>query len=103
MSPEARSGVMFRAADTMNRRRFALAALDVYEVGKAWRDVDAAVQEVIASAFGVYLDKGVPAEHGHENHMRAINTIRKCGGPGYLRAVRFSLWSQSAPVRRLWV
>ncbi len=32
------------------------------------------------TSLGVYLDKGVPAEHGHENHMRAINTIRKCGG-----------------------
>ncbi len=32
------------------------------------------------TSLGVYLDKGIPAEHGHENHMRAINTIRKCGG-----------------------
>jgi len=34
------------------------------------------------TSLGVYLDKGIPAEHGHENHMRAINTIRKCGGIG---------------------
>lgn len=32
------------------------------------------------TSLGVYLDKGIPAEHGHENHMRAINTIRRCGG-----------------------
>ncbi len=32
------------------------------------------------TSLGVYLDKGIPAEHGHENHMRAINTIRKYGG-----------------------
>jgi lysine-ketoglutarate reductase/saccharopine dehydrogenase-like protein (TIGR00300 family) len=32
------------------------------------------------TSLGVYLDQGIPAEHGHENHMRAINTIRKCGG-----------------------
>ncbi|RJP73906.1 MAG: TIGR00300 family protein [Candidatus Abyssobacteria bacterium SURF_17] len=32
------------------------------------------------TSLGVYLDKGIPAEHGHENHMRAINTIRKSGG-----------------------
>ncbi len=32
------------------------------------------------TSLGVYLDKGIPAEHGHENHMRAINTIRKHGG-----------------------
>ncbi len=32
------------------------------------------------TSLGVYLDRGIAAEHGHENHMRAINTIRKCGG-----------------------
>jgi lysine-ketoglutarate reductase/saccharopine dehydrogenase-like protein (TIGR00300 family) len=32
------------------------------------------------TSLGVYLDRGIPAEHGHENHMRAINTIRKYGG-----------------------
>jgi len=47
VSPEARSEVMFRAADIMNRRRFALAALEVYEVGKAWREADADVVEAI--------------------------------------------------------
>jgi len=35
---------------------------------------------LFGTSLGVYLDKGIPAEHGHENHMRAINTIRKCGG-----------------------
>jgi lysine-ketoglutarate reductase/saccharopine dehydrogenase-like protein (TIGR00300 family) len=35
---------------------------------------------LFGTSLGVYLDRGIPAEHGHENHMRAINTIRKCGG-----------------------
>lgn len=32
------------------------------------------------TSLGVYLDEGTSAEHGHENHMRAINTVRRCGG-----------------------
>jgi lysine-ketoglutarate reductase/saccharopine dehydrogenase-like protein (TIGR00300 family) len=35
---------------------------------------------LFGTSLGVYLDKGTPAEHGNENHMRAINTIRRCGG-----------------------
>jgi lysine-ketoglutarate reductase/saccharopine dehydrogenase-like protein (TIGR00300 family) len=28
----------------------------------------------------VSLDRGLPAEEGHEHHLRAINTIRRLGG-----------------------
>ncbi|GAB4338621.1 MAG: TIGR00300 family protein [Candidatus Abyssubacteria bacterium] len=35
---------------------------------------------LFGTSLGVYLDKGIPAVHGHEHHMRAINAIRKCGG-----------------------
>jgi lysine-ketoglutarate reductase/saccharopine dehydrogenase-like protein (TIGR00300 family) len=35
---------------------------------------------LFGTSLGVYLNKGIPAEHGHENHMHAINTIRRCGG-----------------------
>lgn len=35
---------------------------------------------LFGTSLGVYLDRGIPAEHGHENHMRAINTIRGHGG-----------------------
>src|SRR5207249_4433619 len=28
----------------------------------------------------VFLDRGLPAEEGHEHHLRAINTIRRAGG-----------------------
>ena len=37
---------------------------------------------LFGTSLGVYLDKGIPAEHGHENHMRAINAIRGYGGIG---------------------
>jgi lysine-ketoglutarate reductase/saccharopine dehydrogenase-like protein (TIGR00300 family) len=32
------------------------------------------------TSLGVYLHQGALAEEGHENHMRAINTIRAAGG-----------------------
>jgi lysine-ketoglutarate reductase/saccharopine dehydrogenase-like protein (TIGR00300 family) len=35
---------------------------------------------LFGTSLGVYLDKGMLAEHGHENHMRAINAIRGYGG-----------------------
>jgi len=35
---------------------------------------------LFGTSLGVYLNEGIPAEHGHQNHMHAINTIRRCGG-----------------------
>ncbi len=32
------------------------------------------------TSLGVYLERGSLADEGHENHMRAINTIRAAGG-----------------------
>ena len=32
------------------------------------------------TSLGVHLSKGLPVEHGHENHLRAINRIRRVGG-----------------------
>ncbi len=32
------------------------------------------------TSLGVYLSQGALADEGHENHMRAINTIRAAGG-----------------------
>ena len=32
------------------------------------------------TSLGVNLEHGALADEGHENHMRAINTIRACGG-----------------------
>lgn len=37
-------------------------------------------QALYGTSLGVYLQQGALAEEGHENHMRAINTIRAAGG-----------------------
>lgn len=37
-------------------------------------------QALYGTSLGVWLDRGLPAEEGHEHHLRAINTIRRCGG-----------------------
>ncbi|MBV9125297.1 MAG: TIGR00300 family protein [Planctomycetes bacterium] len=37
-------------------------------------------QAFYGTSLGVSLDRGLPAEEGHEHHLRAINTIRRLGG-----------------------
>jgi lysine-ketoglutarate reductase/saccharopine dehydrogenase-like protein (TIGR00300 family) len=37
-------------------------------------------QALYGTSLGVYLSRGALADEGHENHMRAINTIRAAGG-----------------------
>ncbi|MCS6897339.1 MAG: bifunctional proline dehydrogenase/L-glutamate gamma-semialdehyde dehydrogenase, partial [Nitrospira sp.] len=44
---EERSAMLERAADEIKRRRYELAAWEVYEVGKPWREADADVAEAI--------------------------------------------------------
>ena len=44
---EARAGVLFRAAQWMRARRHDLAALEVFEAGKPWKEADADVCEAI--------------------------------------------------------
>ncbi|HEX4147675.1 MAG TPA: proline dehydrogenase family protein, partial [Pirellulales bacterium] len=44
---EARAQYLERAADVMAKRRFELAAWEVYECGKGWREADADVTEAI--------------------------------------------------------
>jgi RHH-type proline utilization regulon transcriptional repressor/proline dehydrogenase/delta 1-pyrroline-5-carboxylate dehydrogenase len=46
-SPEERTGILRDAASEMGRRRFELAAWEVFEVGKPWREADADVAEAI--------------------------------------------------------
>jgi lysine-ketoglutarate reductase/saccharopine dehydrogenase-like protein (TIGR00300 family) len=36
-------------------------------------------QALFGTSLGVYLERGALADEGHENHMRAINTIRSAG------------------------
>jgi lysine-ketoglutarate reductase/saccharopine dehydrogenase-like protein (TIGR00300 family) len=43
----------------------------------AVHDVEAALY---GTALGVNLESGLPIEHGHEHHMRAINRVRAAGG-----------------------
>ena len=43
----------------------------------AVHDVEAAL---FGTALGVNLESGLPIEHGHEHHMRAINRVRDAGG-----------------------
>jgi RHH-type proline utilization regulon transcriptional repressor/proline dehydrogenase/delta 1-pyrroline-5-carboxylate dehydrogenase len=47
MPASDRMAVLAKAADVLRRRRFELAALEVFEVGKGWRDADADVAEAI--------------------------------------------------------
>ncbi len=46
-SPESRAGYLFKAAEEMRKRRFDLAALEAYEVGKPIMEADSDVAEAI--------------------------------------------------------
>jgi RHH-type transcriptional regulator, proline utilization regulon repressor / proline dehydrogenase / delta 1-pyrroline-5-carboxylate dehydrogenase len=81
-----RAGVLFRAADWMRRRRTQLAALEVFEAGKPWRDADADVCEAIdfCEYYGreaLRLDAGAtvqspPGEHnGLRYQARGIGVV----------------------------
>lgn len=43
----------------------------------AVHDIEAALS---GTSLGIDLSSGAPVEHGHRNHMRAINAIRRAGG-----------------------
>jgi RHH-type proline utilization regulon transcriptional repressor/proline dehydrogenase/delta 1-pyrroline-5-carboxylate dehydrogenase len=47
MTAEERAEILSKAADTMRERRWELAAWEVFEVGKGWREADADVIEAI--------------------------------------------------------
>jgi lysine-ketoglutarate reductase/saccharopine dehydrogenase-like protein (TIGR00300 family) len=46
-------------------------------------------QALFGTSLGVHMERGIPAEAGHEHHLRAINRIRRAGGIG--RAVESGL------------
>ena len=56
-----------------------LGFVDVLLAGNALavHDIEAALS---GTSLGIDLDTGRPVEHGHRNHMRAINAIRRAGG-----------------------
>jgi RHH-type transcriptional regulator, proline utilization regulon repressor / proline dehydrogenase / delta 1-pyrroline-5-carboxylate dehydrogenase len=69
--------VLFRAADWMRQRRTSLAALEVFEAGKPWRDADADVCEAVdfCEYYGreaLRLDAGGPVQSppGEHNGLR---------------------------------
>jgi lysine-ketoglutarate reductase/saccharopine dehydrogenase-like protein (TIGR00300 family) len=43
----------------------------------ATHDIESALY---GTSLGISLERGLPAEEGHEHHLRAINTIRRQGG-----------------------
>jgi lysine-ketoglutarate reductase/saccharopine dehydrogenase-like protein (TIGR00300 family) len=44
--------------------------------GVAAHDIES---HMFGTSLGVYLEHGIPAEHGHEHHIRAINELRRHG------------------------
>jgi len=71
--PLERAGLLFRAAEVMRRRSFELAAWEVYECGKQWREADADVAEAIdyCEYYGREMLRLAPPRHydvsGEEN------------------------------------
>lgn len=55
-----------------------LGYLDILFAGNALaaHDIESAIY---GTSLGVWLDRGLPAEEGHEHHLRAINTVRRLG------------------------
>jgi len=52
--------------------------LDILFAGNALATHDIE-QALYGTSLGIYLDRGLPAEEGHEHHLRAINTVRRAG------------------------
>jgi lysine-ketoglutarate reductase/saccharopine dehydrogenase-like protein (TIGR00300 family) len=52
--------------------------IDVLFAGNALATHDIE-QALYGTSLGVWLDRGLPADEGHEHHLRAINTIRRVG------------------------
>ena len=44
--------------------------------GVAAHDIES---NMFGTSLGVYLERGTPADHGHEHHIRAINELRRQG------------------------
>src|SRR5262245_22809508 len=53
--------------------------LDVLFAGNALATHDVE-QALFGTSLGISLERGLPAEEGHEHHLRAINTVRRLGG-----------------------
>ena len=73
-----RAAILRQAAAIMRRRRFELAALQIFEVGKSWREADADVAEAIdfcvyyaceAERLGVPREVDVPGEENATTYL----------------------------------
>ncbi len=67
-SPSSRADFLFRTAAEFRKRRFELAALEVYEVGKTWKDADGDITEAIdyLEFYGREMIRlGIPAHLGN--------------------------------------
>ena len=67
-SPEERAEYLFKAAESTRRRRYELAALEVFEVGKTWNEADGDVCEAIdfLEYYGREMIRlGRPQQMGH--------------------------------------
>lgn len=76
VAPDQRAGVLLAAAAAMRRRREELAAWEVFEVGKSWREADADVAEAIdfcefyaREMHRLGRPKRLGHEPGEENHL----------------------------------
>jgi lysine-ketoglutarate reductase/saccharopine dehydrogenase-like protein (TIGR00300 family) len=72
-------GVVHTGAGVYLSRLIELGFVQVLFAGNALavHDVEVAL---FGTALGVNIESGVPIEHGHEHHMRAINRVRAAGG-----------------------
>src|SRR5438093_8710438 len=52
--------------------------VDVVFAGNALATHDAEAA-MFGTSLGVSLTEGIPTEHGHEHHIRAINAVRRAG------------------------
>ena len=61
----------------------------------ATHDIESAL---FGTSLGIDMESGMPVPGGHEHHLRAINTIRRCGGiaaaveQGVLTAASCTRW-----------
>jgi RHH-type proline utilization regulon transcriptional repressor/proline dehydrogenase/delta 1-pyrroline-5-carboxylate dehydrogenase len=81
-SAQERTKILLKAAGEMQKRRFDLAAWEVYEVGKTWREADADVTEAI-DFLRYYaremLRLSVPQVLGHSTGERNLYLYRPRG------------------------
>jgi lysine-ketoglutarate reductase/saccharopine dehydrogenase-like protein (TIGR00300 family) len=72
-------GVVHTGAGVYLSRLIELGFVQVLFAGNALavHDVEVAL---FGTALGVNIQSGMPIEHGHEHHMRAINRVRAAGG-----------------------